>query len=288
MTVVGYVAADVGDRAPEEVVELVVGAGYDALDWTMEQYDPLTAGSSALAALAERARSAGLATPQLMVHQDYVTPDPALWEERVARTERAVDAAAEAQIASIGVVTGPNRWVEGYARIGRDVDEPRAWHLAVTALERVLAHAESAGVTVSLEPCWGTLAHDAFRTDRLLEVLDHPRLGVTLDPSHFVLSGDDIAALPERWADRLAHVHLKDAFGVAGTEGEDFCFLLPGEGRVPWPALFAGLSRIGYEGPMCVEYEAFALLDGALRGDLPRAAALAREFVGGLLSSVAG
>jgi sugar phosphate isomerase/epimerase len=153
MTVVGYVAADVGDRAPEEVVELVVGAGYDALDWTMEQYDPLTAGSSALAALAERARSAGLATPQLMVHQDYVTPDPALWEERVARTERAVDAAAEAQIASIGVVTGPNRWVEGYARIGRDVDEPRAWHLAVTALERVLAHAESAGVTVSLEPC---------------------------------------------------------------------------------------------------------------------------------------
>lgn len=284
MTVIGYVAADVGDRDPEQVIELIAGAGYSAVDWTMEQFDPLESPASELVAVAEAARGAGLATPQLMVHQDYVTADTALWEERVSRTEYAIDAAAEAGIASVGVVTGPNRWVDGHSEIGRELDEAQAWRLATTALERALTRADSAGVTVSLEPCWGTAVDDAERTDRMLAALEHPRLGLTLDPSHFVLSRDDIAALPARWAQRIAHVHLKDAFGVPGEPGEDFCFLLPGEGRVPWDGFLDGLAQIGYDGPMCVEFEAFTLLDGPLRGDLPRAAALARELAGGLLA----
>lgn len=280
MTVVGYVAADVDHRRPDEIIDLLVGARYGAVDWTMEQFDPLVAPASELVAMCTAARDAGLATPQLMVHQDYVTLDPALWEERVRRTELAIDAAAAAGIGSIGVVTGPNRWVEGYTAL----DEAQSWQLATAALERALARAKRVGVTVALEPCWGTIVDNAERADRMIAALNDPDLGLTLDPSHFVLSGDDIAALPARWAERIAHVHLKDAFGVPGEPDEDFCFLLPGEGRVPWAELLPALTASGYDGPMCVEYESFTLLEGPLHGDLSRAAALARELADGLLA----
>jgi sugar phosphate isomerase/epimerase len=282
---VGYVAADVGERDAHEVVELLVAAGYGAVDWTMEQFDPLADDPAALRRIAEHARAAGLATPQLMVHQDYVTDDGAEWERRVVRSERAVDAAAEAGIPTVGVVTGPNQWVDGHAVVGRELSSGQAWDLALAALERVVARAGHSGVRVCLEPCWGTLACDRASAQRVLDRFGTAELGVTIDPSHFVMSGDDVPAMVGDWAQRIGHVHLKDAFGRTGRVDEDFCFLLPGEGRVDWPGLLAALHDAGYGGPACVEFESFMLLEGPLRGDLRRAATLARELVDGLLAA---
>jgi sugar phosphate isomerase/epimerase len=285
---IGYIASDMGGRSVEEIVELLADSGYRAVDWTMEQYDPLRETPQRLAEIVARSHTAGLATPQLMVHQDHVTLDTALWEERVHRSERAVLACAHAGIDSIGVLSGPNPWEVGYARIGRDLSEARGWELAQLALERVLDRAEEESVRVALEPCWGTLAYDRYRAEYLLARLDCAALAINLDPSHLVLSGDDIPGAVQAWGGRIAHVHLKDAFGATGMEGEDFTFLLPGEGAVPWAALFDALDAIGYTGAMCVENEAHRLLEGPLRGDLARSAALARELVRGLLGAPGG
>jgi sugar phosphate isomerase/epimerase len=287
---IGYVAADMGGRAVPEILALLAGAGYEAVDWTMEQYDPLSDSPGRLAEIVAHSHAAGLSVPQLMVHQDHVTLDDDLWEQRVRRAECAVLACAHAEIDSIGVLSGPNLWEPGAARIGTDLTEARAWELALRALERVLDRAEEEGVRVALEPCWGTLAHGRYRAEHLLAALDCAALAVNFDPSHHVLCGDDIPGAVRAWGGRIAHVHLKDAFGtsgpgaaVAGVEGEDFAFLLPGEGSVPWPALFDALDAIGYTGAMSIENEAHRLLAGPLRGDLARGAALARELVGGLL-----
>lgn len=288
---IGYVAADVEDLTPERLVEALAAAGYGAVDWTMEQFDPLDEPDAALVRLAELARAAGLQTPQLMVHQDYVTPDPAEWERRVGRSERAVEAAATAGIPSIGVVTGPNRWTDGWTRIDGPahpdgIGAERAWGLAQGALERVLRRAEAAGVTVALEPCWGTVTDDRATADRMLAALACPALGVTFDPSHFVMTGDDVGAMVDSWADRIVHVHLKDAFGRPGMPDEDFTFLLPGEGGVDWTSLLGALDRAGYAGAMSVEFESFRLRDGALGGDVRRGAELARSLVSGVLDGV--
>jgi sugar phosphate isomerase/epimerase len=314
---IGYVAADMGGRSAGEIVELLAGAGYAAVDWTMEQYDPLHDSPERLAELAGAARAAGLLVPQLMVHQDHVTLDAELWEQRVRRAECAVLACAHAEIDTIGVLSGPSLWEPGAARVGVDLSEAHAWELALRALERVLDRAEEASVRVALEPCWGTLAHGRYRAEHLLAALDCAALAVNFDPSHHVLCGDDIPGAVRAWGGRIAHVHLKDAFGssgpgaggygagtgspgmgspgmvgpgmvgpgagAGGVEGEDFTFLLPGEGSVPWPALFDALDAIGYTGAMSVENEAHQLLAGPLRGDLARGAALARELVAGLL-----
>lgn len=296
---IGYVAADTGGRDPARLVALLADAGYDAIDWTMEQYDPLSDPPARLLELARQARAAGLEVAQLMVHQDHVTPDPELWEQRVRRAERAVQACARAEIDSVGVLTGPNAWENGALRVGHDICEAHAWDLALRALERVLRCGEREGVRVALEPCWGTLAHGRYRAEHLLVRLDCAALAINFDPSHHVLCGDDIPGAVRAWGGRIAHVHLKDAFGSAGpggterpgepaVEGRDFAFLLPGEGAVPWPALFDALDAIGYTGAMSVENEAHRLLAGPLRGDLARCVALARELVGGLLRAPCG
>jgi|HubBroStandDraft_6_1064221.scaffolds.fasta_scaffold313945_2 sugar phosphate isomerase/epimerase len=306
---IGYVAADMGALSAPEIVALLAGAGYGAVDWTMEQFDPLRDSPQRLQEMVEQARAAGLRVPQLMVHQDHVTLDADLWEQRVRRAECAVLACAHADIDSIGVLSGPNPWEPGAARVGVDLSEAHAWELSLRALERVLDRAEEESVRVALEPCWGTLAHGRYRAEHLLAALDCAALAVNFDPSHHVLCGDDIPGAVRAWGGRIAHVHLKDAFGVsgpaarahagarsrggargedigpaaAGVEGEDFTFLLPGEGAVPWPEMFDALDAIGYTGAMSVENESHRLLRGPLRGDLARGAALARELVAGLL-----
>ncbi|HXB65007.1 MAG TPA: sugar phosphate isomerase/epimerase family protein [Solirubrobacteraceae bacterium] len=295
---IGYVASAMGERSPAAIVELLAGAGYEAVDWTMEQFDPLHDQPERLRELVEQARGAGLVVAQLMVHQDHVTLDEQLWEQRVRRAERAVQACAQAQIPSIGALTGPNPWEPGAVRVGVEVSEARAWELALRALERVLRCAEAEGVRMALEPCWGTLAHGRYRAEYVLAALDCAALAINFDPSHHVLCGDDIPGAVRAWSGRIAHVHLKDALGVSGpgarpracavrpgevgVEGEDFAFLLPGEGAVPWPELLDALDEVGYAGAMSVENEAYRLLEGPLRGDVARSAALARELAAGL------
>lgn len=282
---IGYVAADVEGTAPQELVRMLGEIGYTAVDWTMEQFDPLVDGKSRLQQLVTLAADAGLAVPQLMVHQDYVTPDPRLWEERVRRTERAIEAAAATGIPTVGLVTGPNRWAEDWAVVGRDVETEAAWDLALHAVNRVLDHAADHDVAVSLEPCWGTLAWNAATADDFLRRLGRDELQLNFDPSHFVMTGDQAPDLVRHWADRIAHVHLKDAFGVTGDFEKDFCFLLPGEGKTDWPALLAALDDINYRGAMSVEFESFTLRENVFRGDIEAGARLAYQLVAGLLQS---
>lgn len=280
--VISYIAADVEGMEPRLLVEMLAEAGYSGVDWTMEQFDPLHDSPDVLRGLVDLAARFGLSCPQLMIHQDYVTSDAAGWEQRVRLTELAVEAAGAAGISTAGVVTGPNKWVPGWERPGESLSEEACWGLALDALDRVMVTADRVGVKLCLEPCWGTLASDRYRAEYAFGRLG-TELGVTIDPSHFVMTGDDVPAMIRSWAARVSHVHLKDAFGAPGMDGEDFCFLLPGEGRADWRGILSALDSIGYAGAMSVEFESFALRNGALDGDVAAGARLARRLVDGIL-----
>jgi sugar phosphate isomerase/epimerase len=74
---------------------------------------------------------------------------------------------------------------------------------------------------------------------------------------------DPVRPLVE-FADRLVHVHAKDArvdrqriddVGILATPLEYHIPKLPGLGDVPWGRFFAVLGEVGYRGPVCVEVE---------------------------------
>lgn len=253
---IGFIAAlDFETWPAARVVETLLGAGYDGVEWTPAHGEEL------------HAPALGYAS-----QQDLVTRGADAVATTIDHLERAHDAA----IPIVTLLTGPNLWEDG----ARPRDDEQAWSTALAALDEIARRATTLGVRIALEPCWGTLAHDAATARRVLAAVP---VDITFDPSHFAVAGDDIPALVREWGSRIAHVHLKDAFGAPGIEGTDFHFCLLGEGVVPWPAFLTALDEIGYDGALSVEFEAYRYYEQILGGDPAAAATLARAQVAALL-----
>ncbi|MFN8160824.1 MAG: sugar phosphate isomerase/epimerase [Solirubrobacterales bacterium] len=242
------------ERPAESVASSLLEIGYDGVEWTMAHAGEMREPALALACQRDLVSGGG---------------------EALRETLEALERAHSAGVGIVDVVAGPNLWEPG----AEPRDDEGAWSVALASLETVCERAAQLGVAVGFEPCWGTIAPDAERARR---VLDAVPVGITFDPSHFVISGDPIPDLVDEWAPRLVHVHLKDAFGSPGMEGEDFHFCLLGEGGVPWAGFLGALDRAGYAGPMCVEFEAFRYYEQVLGRDPEAAARLAFEQVGAL------
>ena len=125
------------------------------------------------------------------------------------------------------------------------------------------------GVRFGLEVHPTEIAYDFVTTRKTLEAIGHREgFGINFDPSHFAHQFLDSAAFVEEFADRIYHVHVKDSrkrldgrrsilgghlnFGEA-DRGWDF--VSPGHGDVDFESLFRALNRIGYDGPLSIEWE---------------------------------
>ena len=143
------------------------------------------------------------------------------------------------------------------------------------------------GVRFALEAHPGEIAFDVASAERAVEaVAGHPAFGFNYDPSHFGYQGVDYVRFIERLGERIFHVHVKDAWwsdrpteaGVFGGHTEfqdprrywDFC--TPGRGRTDYDRVVRALNRVGYAGPLSVEWE-----DGGM--DREHGAAEAAAFV---------
>jgi L-ribulose-5-phosphate 3-epimerase len=89
-----------------------------------------------------------------------------------------------------------------------------------------------------------------------LRNLGRKNVGVNFDPANIILydNGNPIEALRELgpW---LKQIHIKDGTRtrVPGQWGEE---VVAGKGEVPWPAFFATLRELNFEGWCCIEREA--------------------------------
>jgi sugar phosphate isomerase/epimerase len=131
------------------------------------------------------------------------------------------------------------------------------------------------------------IAFDIASAERTLEALDnHPAFGFNYDPSHFVYQGVDYVEFIYRFSKKIFHVHVKDAkFSDTATDAGVFGghlefgdrrrywdFVSPGRGDVDFESIIRALNRIGYNGPLSVEWE-----DSGM--DRMHGAAEARDFV---------
>lgn len=115
-------------------------------------------------------------------------------------------------------------------------------------LKVVLEYAEEQKVDIGFEPEPGMLIDTTGRFERLLHLVDSPRLKVTLDIGHlFCLSEVPISAFIEKWKDRLINVHIEDM--RAGVHEH----LMFGEGQIHFPPVIETLFDVGYQGPLNIE-----------------------------------
>ncbi|MDT8369630.1 MAG: sugar phosphate isomerase/epimerase family protein [Longimicrobiales bacterium] len=127
-----------------------------------------------------------------------------------------------------------------------------------------------AGVTFALEVHPTEIAFDTVTAERALDAVErHEAFGFNYDPSHLAYQGVDYVAFIARFAERIHHVHMKDAWwsdepGPSGVFGghlpfghrdRQWDFRSLGRGRVAFEEVIRALNRIGYAGPLSVEWE---------------------------------
>jgi sugar phosphate isomerase/epimerase len=126
------------------------------------------------------------------------------------------------------------------------------------------------GIKFALEVHPTEIAFDTASARRALKALDnHPAFGFNYDPSHLGYQGVDYIEFIHIFSDRIFHVHMKDAswsefpaeagvFGGHtdfGTRGRYWDFRSPGRGNINFEGIIRALNRIGYKGPLSVEWE---------------------------------
>jgi sugar phosphate isomerase/epimerase len=210
-------------------------------------------------------------------HQAILPPD--VWgdgdPEGVRR--RAADkvkdtarAAARFGVTQVNGFTGSSIWHLLYSFPPNDFERVEAGYRDFA--ERwgpILDVFEAEGVRYGLEVHPTEIAYDFVTTRKALEAIDRREsFGINFDPSHFAHQSLDSAAFVQEFADRIYHVHVKDSKRTLdgrssilgghlnfGEVGRGWDFVSPGHGDVDFESLFRALNRIGYEGPLSIEWE---------------------------------
>jgi sugar phosphate isomerase/epimerase len=187
--------------------------------------------------------------------------------ERMADTARAAVAFGVTQVNGF---TGSPVWHMLYSFPPNDFEEiERGYDEFAERWNPIIDVFDQEGVRFGLEVHPTEIAYDFVTARRTLEAIGHREgFGINFDPSHFAHQFLDSAAFVEEFADRIYHVHVKDSrkrldgrrsilgshlnFGEA-QRGWDF--VSPGHGDVDFESLLRALNRVGYEGPLSIEWE---------------------------------
>jgi sugar phosphate isomerase/epimerase len=179
-------------------------------------------------------------------------------------------AAASLGVTQVNGFSGSSIWHQIYSFPPNDFDEiERGYEDFAERWSPIIDVFDSEGVRFGLEPHATEIAYDFVTTRKALAAMDHrPGFGLNVDPSHLAYQFLDPAAFVLEFADRVYHVHVKDSkktldgrrsilgshldFGEA-ERGWDF--VSAGHGDVDFEAMIRALNRIGYSGPLSVEWE---------------------------------
>jgi sugar phosphate isomerase/epimerase len=187
--------------------------------------------------------------------------------ERMKDTARA---AARLGVQVVTGFTGSPVWHMLYSFPPNDWDEvARGYEEFAERWSPIIDVFDAEGVRFALEVHPTEIAYDFPTTQRAVDAIGRREgFGINFDPSHFAHQFLDSAAFVEEFADRIYHVHVKDSRkrldgrrSILGSHvdfGEPergWTFVSPGHGDVDFEGLFRQLNRIGYSGPLSIEWE---------------------------------
>jgi sugar phosphate isomerase/epimerase len=238
-----------GDKTPIETVidqaaKLDV-AGVDILHQQMESEDP-----AYLQRLKRHAFRAGVDLISLSIHQNFVSPDPAVRQTNIDHTIRCIELAYEMGIPCIRLNSG--RWgtiksfddlmdlrgeeppLEGYT-------EDDAFNWCIQSIEACLPKAAECGVILALENHWG-LTRTPEGVLRIVDALPSPWVGALMDTGNF---REDLYPRLEKMAPQAIFVQAKTYHG-----GGEWYTL-----DVDYDKVAAILNNAGYQGYISLEFE---------------------------------
>jgi L-ribulose-5-phosphate 3-epimerase len=276
--IMGYNTNGLAFHRWQDAVELLAEIGYRAVAITIDHHclNPFSADLPheirALRRLLERhdmrcviETGARFLLDSRVKHEPtLMTADPADRHRRVNYLERCIDIAAELEADAVSFWSGISR---------DDIPESQAFDRLVAGCREVADYAERRSVQLAFEPEPGMFIETMDQFGQLMERVDSPRFGLTIDIGHVqCVETTPIPDVLRTWKDRLWNVHIEDM--RRGVHEH----LLFGEGEIDFPPVMQTLAEIEYSGCVNVELSRHSHV-------APQVARDSFEFLAGLLSS---
>lgn len=291
----GFVSAILPDLSLEEVLAFASEAGFDCVElmcWPKGKAERRYAGVTHIdvanfdeddaANVRALTKETGVEISGLGYYPNPLAPDPEEAQVAVDHIKKVIKASALLDVNVMNTFIGRD-WTKTV-----DANWPRfeeTW-------PPLIAYAEEQGVRIGIENCpmfftddeWPggkNLARTPTIWRRMFEAIPSENFGLNYDPSHLLWQQIDYVKPLWAFANRLVHVHAKDArvdqekldaVGVLANPVEFHTPKLPGLGDIDWGQFFSVLSDTGYDGAVCIEVE-----DRAYEGSLESRKAALRQ-----------
>ncbi len=301
----GFVSAILPDLSLNEVLTFARETGYDCVEvmcWPVGKAERRYAGVTHLDATdfgpaqAEEVRAlvaeSGVAISGLGYYPNPLAPDPDESESCVAHLRKVIKAAAVLGVRHMNTFIGRD-WT-------KSVDDN--WPRFLETWRPLIALADECNVKIGIENCpmiftddeWPggkNLATSPAIWRRMFADIPSSNFGLNYDPSHMVWQHMDYLQPLIEFSARLYHLHAKDVrvdrerlneVGIMATPNAWHTPKLPGLGNIEWRSFCSVLTKVGYDGPICVEVEDRDY-EGSLdlrKRALQQSVAFMRKFIG--------
>jgi myo-inositol catabolism protein IolH len=145
---------------------------------------------------------------------------------------------------------------------GRPEQAERSEGMFFKSMEELLPVFEREGVHLRLEPHPDDFVEDGITAIDLIRGIDSPLVSFLYCAPHTFHQGGNLVEMLEHAGTLLTHLHVADSFDHRASSGLRYIVNPPGspvrihqhldigQGEVDWPAFFATLDRLGFDGTM--------------------------------------
>ncbi len=174
---------------------------------------------------------------------NIISPDPAVRRAGVEFSKRLIDLSNEAGARVFGGMI-----YCGWGYLTGKMRTPDEWKWAVENYRQIAEYAQrSSPLILGIEPVNRFESHfinTAADAVKFIAEVGLPNVRVHLDTFHMIREEDDFPAAVRTAGAKLGYIHACE-----NQRG------IPGTGLVPWPAFFAALREVHYDG--CITIESF-------------------------------
>ena len=274
----GFVSAILPELSLEEILCFAAAEGFECIElmcWPRGKAERRYAGVTHLDVdgfdrqqarrVCELTESTGIAISGLGYYPNPLSPDLAEAQACIEHLRRIILAAKMLGVGVVNTFVGRDPW--------KTIAEN--WPRFLEVWRPLVRFAEEHGVLIGIENCpmfftadeWPggkNLANSPAVWRQMFSEIPSPSFGLNYDPSHLVWQQMDYVRPITEFADRLFHIHLKDArvnveqlddVGILATPLEYHTPRIPGRGQIDWPTFLAALQAADYNGPICIEVE---------------------------------
>ncbi len=249
---IGIFAKTFQGETPLAVLSAAQEAGYDTVQYNLACSGlgalPSVVPEAALGAIQQAVLATGVTIAAVSATYNMIHPHQAVRDAGRDAFTAIAEAARTMGCPVITVCTGTRDPLDQW-RHHPDNATTSAWDDAMTEMSLLLPIAERHGLTIGVEPELANVVSSAARARDMLDVLDHPALGIVLDPANLFETqagfrdGAVVDEAIELLADRIILAHAKDRRADGG-------FVAAGSGIIDMSRFIARLRHRGFDGAL--------------------------------------